>query len=73
MDECELVILISTIACAIAKCSTDDELTLLAAVFSQLGDTLATIVTSRELKDSSSTDKTNDCNSFKKISDNNLY
>lgn len=51
MEECELIVLISTLACAISKCCTDDELTLLSAVLTQLGDTLATIITSRELAD----------------------
>ncbi len=49
MDECELVTLVSAIACTMSKCLSDDDLTLLAAVFSQLGDTLATIITKREL------------------------
>lgn len=55
MDECELITLVSAIACAISKsCSDDDELALLAAIFSQLGDTLATIITKRELNKSGS-------------------
>lgn len=49
MDECELVTLVSAIACAISKGCSDDELALLSAVFSQLGDTLATIISRREL------------------------
>jgi len=51
MNECELVILVSTIACALAKCLTSDELALLASVFSQLGDTLETILTQREINE----------------------
>lgn len=51
MDECELIVLISTLACAISKCCTDDELTLLSVVLTQLGDTLVTVITSRELAD----------------------
>lgn len=66
MDECELVVLISTLACAISKCSTDDEITLLSAIFSQLGDTLATIITKRELNEKrNNNDKTNDSSSIK--------
>ena len=51
MEECELIVMISTLACAISKCCTDDELSLLSAVLTQLGDTLATIIISRELAD----------------------
>lgn len=49
MDECELVVLVSSIACTLSKCCSTDELTLLSAVFTQLGDSLATILTKREL------------------------
>ena len=59
MDECELIILISTLSCAIAKCCNDDELSILSAVFTQLGDSLATIITSRELKDKRLNNTTN--------------
>lgn len=47
MNGCELVTLISTLACIIAQDKTDDELNLLAAIFTQLGDSLTTIVASR--------------------------
>lgn len=43
MQACELVAAITTVACTISKGKTPDELALMAAVFSQLGDTLATI------------------------------
>ena len=43
MNGCELVTLISTLACAIAKDKTIDEISLLATIFTQLGDSLATI------------------------------
>jgi hypothetical protein len=43
LGSCEFVSLITSIACVIAKDKTIDELNLLSAVFSQLGDTLATI------------------------------
>ena len=43
MEPCEFVTLISTLACAISKDKTTDEITILAAFFTQLGDTLATI------------------------------
>ncbi|MBS5064940.1 MAG: hypothetical protein KHZ58_14310 [Hungatella hathewayi] len=43
MQSCEFVLSISALACAIAKDKTPEELGLMAAAFSQLGDTLATI------------------------------
>ncbi len=48
MDPCELAIAISALACAIAQKLDDDELELAAVVFSQLGDTLATVAMQRE-------------------------
>lgn len=47
MSSCELVTLISTLSCLIADNSTDDELSILSAVFTQLGDSLATILACR--------------------------
>ncbi len=43
MDSCEFVTFVSILACNIAKGKTQNELNILAAFFSQLGDTLATI------------------------------
>ena len=43
MDSCEFVIFISTLACSIAKNRSAEEIDLIAAVFTQLGDTLGTI------------------------------
>ena len=43
MKCCELVTLVSTLACVIAQDKTPDELALLASVFNQLGGSLATI------------------------------
>jgi dolichol kinase len=51
MDECELIVFISTVACAISKCCSTDEITILSVVFTQLGDTLSTILTKRELSE----------------------
>ena len=48
MSECELIALISTIACTLSKCCSTDELTILSVTFTQLGDTLATILAKRE-------------------------
>lgn len=43
MNSCELVTLISTISCTIAKGKTINEINLLSAIFTQIGDSLATI------------------------------
>lgn len=48
MNSCELVTLISTLSCIIADNSTDNELSLLSALFVQLGDSLATILACRD-------------------------
>lgn len=48
MGSCELVTLISTLACFIAKDKSIDELNFLAVLFTQLGDTLATIAVNNE-------------------------
>lgn len=47
MNSCELVTLISTLSCVIADNSTDYELSLLSAIFTQLGDSLNTILACR--------------------------
>lgn len=47
MNGCELVNLISILSCAIAQDKTSEELNLLAAVFSQLGDSLAVIASTK--------------------------
>lgn len=43
MNPCIFVNFISTLACEIAKDKTEDEIAFLAAFFTQLGDTLATL------------------------------
>ena len=49
MNCCKLPVSISIAACAIAdQLCNDEDILLLAAVFTQLGDTLATIVAQRE-------------------------
>ena len=40
MNSCEMVAYVSTIACAIAKCSSAEEMELMSAVLIQLGETL---------------------------------
>lgn len=61
MDECGLIVFISTLACSISKCYTTDDISLLAAIFTQLGDTLATIVTKRELNEKLRNNTDNNC------------
>ncbi len=43
MNPCAFVNFISILACEIAKDKSQDELSLLSAFFTQLGDTLATL------------------------------
>ncbi len=43
LNGCELANFVTWLACAIAKDKTANELNLLSAIFSQLGDTLDTI------------------------------
>lgn len=53
MSPLELTTFINTTANAIACNSSDDELNLLSVIFSQLGDTLATIAVQRSICDNS--------------------
>lgn len=43
MDPCEFNIAVSSLACAIAKGKSNNEIALLSAFFTQLGDSLETI------------------------------
>lgn len=43
MQSCELLMTISALACCIARDRSEDEIALLASIFSQLGDSLDTI------------------------------
>lgn len=43
MSSCEFIFLITSLACSISKGKSQEEIELLAAAFSQLGDTLSTI------------------------------
>lgn len=49
MNSCELTTAISALANSISCQMTTDEVTLAGAIFSQLGDTLATIAAQRSL------------------------
>jgi hypothetical protein len=51
MEDCELIFLISTVACSIIKCCPEEEVPILAAAFTQLGDTLATYLVQKEARE----------------------
>ena len=52
MDPKELTLLVSAVANALYDCMTAEELAVLAAVFDQLGDTLATLAAQAALLES---------------------
>jgi hypothetical protein len=56
MIPCELVTTATAVGCAIANCVTKEELPLLAAFFSQLSATLATITVEVEAKNKQNED-----------------
>lgn len=62
MQSCDLIITISALACSIAKDKTADEIALLSSVFSQLGDTLATIAAQNALCTSGGANMTGNAN-----------
>ena len=47
MDPCAFNMAVSALACSIAKDKNNDELVLLSAFFTQLGDSLTTIVAAK--------------------------
>lgn len=51
MDDCDFVALITATACALSKCCTEDEISILAVGFTQLGDTLTTLITQRQIRE----------------------
>lgn len=57
MNDCDLIMTITAIACGIIKCCSDDDITIMAAAFVQLGDTLATYLTQKELRESNQKDE----------------
>jgi serine/threonine protein phosphatase PrpC len=64
----ELVIFISTVSIAIAKDKSEEELNVLASVFSQIGDTLATIAAQREILEAANRgDSDNDDSTYNKV------
>ena len=48
MNGCEIVTLVSTLACIISQDKTAEELALLATILTQLGDSLATIAITKD-------------------------
>lgn len=51
MQNCELVSFVTAMACTISKCCSEDEISILAAAFTQLGDTLATMLVNNEINE----------------------
>lgn len=49
MNPCDLTAIVTAIACTIFKCSSKEELPVIAAIFSQLGDTLDTMIAQDQL------------------------
>jgi len=49
MQSCELVAFITAIDCTISKCFSKEELPIIASSFTQLGDTLETIIANEEI------------------------
>ncbi|HWT73547.1 MAG TPA: hypothetical protein VN258_02345 [Mobilitalea sp.] len=48
MNSCEIVSLVTAIACTIAKCTPKEDVPIIAAIFGELGATLATITVIQE-------------------------
>ncbi len=57
MNSCELVNLVSMLTCLIVQNYTNEEIGLLAAVFTQLGDSLATILANNALCENGQNEK----------------
>ena len=51
MNSCELVNLISLLSCLIVENYTDSQIAVLASIFTQLGDTLTTVLANNELQE----------------------
>lgn len=49
MSPCELVSFVTAVACSISNCCDEDEIAVLAAVFTQLGDTLETLSVQKDI------------------------
>jgi hypothetical protein len=60
MKSCELVTFITAAACKIYECFPTEEVSLLAAAFTQLGDTLTTLVVHEEVCDTKTEAATDD-------------
>ncbi len=49
MNDCSLIFAITGIACGLINCCSDDELSIISAAATQLGDTLDTYLTQKEV------------------------
>ena len=57
MNSCELVNLVSMFSCLIAENYSTNQIALLSAVFTQLGDSLTTILANKTLCDTNNKDE----------------
>ncbi len=64
MTPCELNLSISAVVCAIAKGKSRQEMSLLSALFTQLGDSLATIAVANDCTAESDSGNSNVNNAF---------
>jgi hypothetical protein len=71
MKSCELVLTISAIACTITECCDKEELPIIAAFFTQLGDTIATIIANNELTNTDQNNQDNKDNQDSQDNQNN--
>ena len=59
MSSCDIVTLVTALACGIAKCVPKEDLPLITSIFGQLASTLATITIQKELLKGSNTSPPN--------------
>jgi len=57
MNSCELALFVTSVACALTNCLTEDELSLLSVMLTQLADTLNTIAVHNEICDADKSEK----------------
>lgn len=63
MNPCEIVTIVSALSCAIAKNRSIEELNILSAIFTQIGDSLTTIAVTRSpLNNTNTTNSSNNTN-----------
>ncbi|HWT75436.1 MAG TPA: DUF6774 domain-containing protein [Mobilitalea sp.] len=73
MNDCGLIAAVSGIACTIIKSCSDDEISILSAVLTQLGDTLGTYLTQKEICKKRLSDNNDDNADNQKEGNNNKH